>query len=252
MKRTHRLPLCISLMVISFVMMTHAVQAQDAPPAEVKPEDKPWVDFDKTYQLKTPEKIQSMDPAEAKAELQQKTAKESKDLGAALSDFKRGAGVGITVAPRGKDRIDEAVVVDGKIVVTQQNTNAARLMFEFHQLFTTNILTKNGRAAARRQLLQCEANPIDCPMYGIGPFLALQTSQDDLIASVGLGIMMGVRNDPRKNTSFNFGIGVQWDSKVKELANGFVAGQPLPTGEKNIRFKESGQARLMVAISLGF
>jgi len=230
--------------------MPHAVKAQ-APPA-VSPEDQPWVDFDKTYQLKKPEEIQKMPSDDAKAELQQKTAKESKDLGNALSDFKRGGGVGLTVAPQAKGRIDEAAVVNGKIVVTQQNTNAARLMFEYHQLFTTNVLTSKGRAAARRQLLQCEANPIDCPMYGVGPFLALQTSQDDLIASVGLGIMMGIRNDPRKNTSFNIGIGVQWDSKVKELADGFKAGQPLPAGEKDIRFKESGKARLMLAISLGF
>ena len=247
MMKTHRVPLCLALAVISLVTMARALQAQEA-----KPEAKPWADFEKDYKLATPAEIQAMDGDKAKADLQQKTGKESKDLGNALADFKRGAGVGLTVAPSGKDRIDDAAVVNGKIVVTQQNTNAARLMFEFHQLFTTNVLTQKGRDAAQLEIAQCEENPLRCPMYGIGPFLAVQTSPDDLIASVGAGIMMGLRNDPRKTTSFNFGIGVQWDSKVKTLAKGFVAGQPLPKDEKEIRFKESGEARLMVAFSLAF
>jgi hypothetical protein len=243
--KTHRLPLYLALVVICLAAMAPALQAQD--PTPVKPEDKAWADFDKDYKLPTPADVAGQDPAKV-----QQQAKESQDLGNALSDFKRGAGVGLTVAPRGRDRIDDAAVVNGKIAVTQQNTNSARLMFEFHQLFTTNVLTAAGRAAARRELKLCETNPIDCPIYGIGPFLAVQTSEDDLIASVGAGIMMGLRSDPRKTTSFNIGIGVQWDTKVKKLADGFVAGKPLPTGEKEIRFKESGEARLMVAFSLAF
>jgi hypothetical protein len=261
MMRERRLPLCLALVVISLAATAPALQAQGQitpanPPAnpqgtsepEPSAADKPWVEFDKAYKLPTPQDV-AANPA---AQVQQQAGKESQDLGNALSDFKRGAGVGLTVAPRGRDRIDGAAVVNGKIAVTQQNTNAARLMFEFHQLFTTNVITSKGRAAARRELKLCEANPIDCPIYGIGPFLAVQTSEDDLIASVGAGIMMGLRSDPRKTTSFNIGIGVQWDTKVKKLADGFVAGQPLPTGEKEIRFKESGEARLMVAFSLAF
>ena len=64
--------------------------------------------------------------------------------------------------------------------------------------------------------------------------------------------MIGVRNDPRKDTSFNIGIGVQWDSNAKELAHGFVEGGTLPDGETEIRFKEKGRARLMIGLSLGF
>lgn len=245
--RTRLLTLFVCVMVVCFATMAQAQDDQD------KPQGKPWAEFDDYFKLDSPEEIESMQADDAKAKLQQKTAQESRELGNALADFKRGAGLGITVAPNASDdQVDEAFVVDDKIVVTKQNTNAARMLFEFHQLFTTNIFSGDGRKAARTQLAACETNPLECPMYGVGPFMALQMSEDDLVASVGVGIMLGVRNDPRKNTSFNFGIGLQWDSKVKQLADGFKEGQALPTGETEIRFKEKGEARLMFGISLGF
>jgi len=240
--RVLRQLLCLVFMAVCFVPM---VQAQ-APAAD------PWPDFDDYYPLPSPEKISTMDVDKARVKLQDATAKESKELGNALADFKKGAGLGITVTPGASDQVDEAFVVDGKIVATKKNTNAARMMFEFHQLFTTNVFTSGGREDARKQLAACQIDPLFCPMFGVGPFVALQMSDDNSVASVGVGIMIGVRNDPRKDTSFNFGIGVQWDSKVKKLADGFEIGKPLPTGETDIRFVEKGEARLMFGISLGF
>jgi hypothetical protein len=229
-------------------------QAQPVVPQDpgIRPGDAEWVDFDSLYKLPASGTIDQMSGDQAKQKLEQATAKDSKELGNSLADFKKGAGLGITIAPDASDQVDEAFVVDGKIVATKKNTNAARMMFEFHQLFTSNVFVEKGRKAAREQIENCGKDPIQCPMFGIGPFVALQMSDDNSVSSVGVGIMFGVRNDPRKDTSFNFGIGVQWDSKVKKLADGFEAGKPLPTGEKEIRFVEKGEARLMFGISLGF
>lgn len=246
-----RLPCYLAVMVLWFATIAQA-QEQQSNEGSTNPSDKEWVDFKKEYRIPSPEEITTMKAEDAKEELQKSTAQQSQALGNALADFKRGAGLGITVAPDAGERVDEAFVVDDKIVVTKENINAARMMFEFHQLFTTNVFTTDGRRRARAQIEACERNPLDCPMFGVGPFLALQMSDDTAVASVGVGLLLGVRNDPRKDTSFNIGVGVQWDSKVKKLAKGFVPGQALPKGEEEIRFIEKGEARLMFGISLGF
>ena len=249
------LVLCVILAVTAFGAVAQGQtgeQDQNQPQGEASTsgsDGQELPDFDKYF---TPEVVKTMELEEARQNVQKLSTEAKEERGNALADFKRGAGMGITVAPQGDDRVDEAFIVDDQIVVTKENTNAARLMFEFHQLFTTNIFNGRGRADARRQLLDCEADPIKCPLFGIGPFIALQMSDDDAIASVGVGLMLGVRNDPRKDTSFNIGIGVQWDSNAKELAKGFVEGQPLPSDEDTIRFKEKGKARLMIGLSLGF
>lgn len=249
--RAKSLPiLFIILIATSFGAVAQAQEEPPPPPPPPPPpSEKEWADIEKYF---SPADVAGMDETEAKQTLQQVSAQQSQQRGEALADFKRGAGLGITVAPDASERIDEAFLVDNKIVVTKENTNAARMMFEFHQLFTTNVFSSKGRAAAREQLLACESNAINCPMFGIGPFMAVQMSEDDLVSSVGLGLMIGLRNDPRKETSFNFGVGLQWDSKAKQLADGFKPGQGLPTGETQIRFKEKGEARLMFGISLGF
>jgi hypothetical protein len=244
--RALRLPLCMVLMTLGFAAVA---QAQDPPP---NPQEKEWPDFDKYYPLPSPKEIAGMNEADAKTKLQDATTKESKELGNALADFKKGAGLGITVTPDNHGQIDEAFVVDDKIVATKKNTNAARMMFEFHQLFTTNIITSKGREGARKQLAACQVDPLFCPMFGVGPFVAVQVADDSAVSSVGVGVMFGFRNDPRKDTSFNFGVGVQWDSKTKKLADGFEIGKPLPAGENEIRFVEEGKARLMFGVSLGF
>jgi hypothetical protein len=236
--------------VLLVVMGAWSVSAQQPTPAPTAAGD--WADWSEIEKLYTPEAIAKMDESEAKQNLQQVSAREAAQRADAFADFKRGAGLGLTIAPASDGEIEDALVVDKKIVVTKQNTNAARMMFEFHQLFTTNVFTSAGRDAARAQLQACELNAINCPMFGVGPFLSLQTSSESAVDSVGIGLMAGLRNDPRKDTSFNLGIGVQWDSRVRQLADGFVAGQPLPAGETEIRFKQKGRARLMIGLSLGF
>lgn len=190
------------------------------------------------------------DQAEAKvAELQEAEAKDRQD---ALADFKRGAGLAISIVMGQEESIDEAAVVDEKVVVTRRSKDNVRAALEVHQLLTANIFTSSGRAHLRKQIEDCGDDPVDCPLFGIGPFAAIQVADDNAISSAGLGVMVGVRSDPRAESSFNLGLGLVWDNRVKTLADGFVEGQPLPTGETAVRFTEKSSRRLMLTLSFAF
>lgn len=219
---------------------------------ETPPPEEPFVDWQEVEKLYTPDVIRKMGADEAKLRLQQVSSREAEQRRDALEDFKRGAGLGVTVTTGGDDRVEDARVVDNRIVVTKERTTIPRLMFEFHQLFTQNILTAEGREKARRQIVRCEAQPIECPMIGVGPFVALQTSSESALDAVGVGVMIGLRNDPRKEASFNVGLGVVWDSNIRVLANGFTDGGTLPAGETDVRFKEKSSTSLMLGFSFGF
>lgn len=176
----------------------------------------------------------------------------SEQYRSALSDFKTGAALGISVVLGDTDSVLEASVVDKNIVVTKRAKDQPRAAFEVHQLFTTNPLTAKGRAAAQAQLRECGADPITCPMFGIGPFAAIQTGNDDTISSVGIGLMVGVRSNPRQNKSFNLGVGIAFDGGVRRLAKGFTEGKPLPPGESSIRFEDRSARRLMITLAFSF
>lgn len=203
--------------------------------------------------LLTRQEISGLSQADAQialAQLQEEEAQNRKD---ALEDFKTGAGLGISVViGDSQDVIDDAAVVDKKIVVTRRAKDQPRAALEAHQLFTANPLTAPGRQAIRQQIQDCATNPINCPLMGVGPFAAIQTAADNSISSAGFGLMLGVRADPRKGSSFNIGVGIVFDRGVKELASGFVEGKDLPPGESQVRFTERSARRLMVTLSFAF
>jgi hypothetical protein len=185
------------------------------------------------------------------AKIQEADEQNRKD---ALADFKTGAGLGISIVlgGAGDDVIEDAKVVNDRIVVTKSATDQPRAALEAHQLFTGNPFTASGRQTMRDQLEACGRSSIDCPMFGIGPFAALQTGDDNSISSAGFGIMLGLRSDPRRDSSFNIGVGLVWDTRIKTLAEGFEEGEPLPTGATEIQFAEKSARRLMITLSFAF
>lgn len=80
----------------------------------------------------------------------------------------------------------------------------------------------------------------------------MQFGDANSLSSVGLGVMLGIRNDPRKDNSFNLGAGLVWDGSMKGLGNGFVEAEPLPTGETDVRFEERSARGVMIALSFAF
>jgi hypothetical protein len=219
-------------------------QSQQSPPAEDQPPS--------SGRLLNRQQIDDLNEG-AETEAARLTEREAQDRRDALDDFKKGAGLGISVVIGDNDDVvDDATVVDGRIVVTRRSRDQTRAALEAHQLFTANPLTANGRKAIREQVERCAQDTINCPLVGIGPFAAIQTGNDDSISSVGLGFMVGVRSDPRQDSSFNVGLGMVFDNSVKKLAPGFVEGQPLPTGQTQVQFTENSSRRVMLTLSFAF
>jgi hypothetical protein len=207
----------------------------------------------KSGELLSPQEISRLDESGAENEATRLTEKEAQDRRDALDDFKKGAGLGISVVIGDNDDVvDDATVVDGKVVVTRRSKDQTRAALEAHQLFTGNPFTSSGREKIRHQVERCATNSIECPLVGVGPFAAIQTGTDDSISSVGLGLMVGVRSDPRQDSSFNVGVGMVFDNSVRQLAPGFVEGQPLPAGQTQVQFTEKSARRLMLTLSFAF
>jgi hypothetical protein len=240
-----RVVVVVSLAVLLIVPFGSDVQAQS--PQSPSDDQTP-----SSGRLLTPQQIDDLNER-AETEAARLTEREAQDRRDALDDFKKGAGLGISVVIGDNDDvIDDATVVDGKVVVTRRSRDQARAALEVHQLFTANPLTANGRKAIREQIERCAQDTINCPLVGIGPFAAIQTGDSDSISSVGLGFMVGVRSDPRQDSSFNVGLGMVFDNSVKRLASGFVEGQPLPAGQTQVQFTENSSRRLMLTLSFAF
>ena len=205
-----------------------------------------------TGRLMSQDQIKDLNEPEAENEATRLTEKEAQDRRDALDDFKKGAGLGISVVLGSEDVVSDATVVDGKIVVTNRSKDQIRAAFEAHQLFTANPFTSGGRRRIREQVERCAKDTIECPLVGIGPFAAIQTGDDDTVSALGIGVMVGVRSDPRQDSSFNIGVGIEFDNSVKRLAPGFVEGQPLPSGQTQVQFTEESARRLMLTLSFAF
>jgi hypothetical protein len=191
-------------------------------------------------------------PAGAAAKAAKAEEAEEQNRKDALADFKNGAALGISVVLGSHDVVEDAVVVNNAIVVTKRAKDQPRATLEAHQLFTGNPFTGGGRQVMRDQLISCGKDAIDCPMFGVGPFAAIQTGDDNSISSAGFGLMLGLRSDPRRDSSFNIGLGLVWDTHVKALASGFKEGKALPTGETEVRFTEHSARRAMITLSFAF
>ena len=235
----------VASLMVCLVFVGATIAAQEPPPQEPPPPT--------GGQLLSPQHIQDLEHPEAQSEVSRLTEKEAQDRRDALDDFKKGAGLGIAVVFGENDSIVEsAIVVDGKIVVTRRSKDQARAALEAHQLFTANPLTARGRREIREEVERCARDTVECPLVGIGPFAAIQTGSSNALNSVGLGLMIGVRSDPRQDSSFNLGVGVVFDNAVKELAPGFVEGQALPAGQTAVQFTENSARRLMLMLSFAF
>lgn len=208
---------------------------------------------DDRSRLLTTTQISKLTEAQAKIALSKQQEEEGQTRKDALADFKKGAGLAISIV-LGEEQnvILEAVEIADKITVTRRAKDQPRAALEAHQLFTANPFTAAGQTKIREQIQDCAESAIKCPLIGIGPFAAIQTGNDDSISSAGLGVMVGVRSDPRKTSSFNLGVGVAFDTGLRELAPGFVEGKPLPDGESAVRFTERSARRLMLTLSFAF
>ena len=139
-----------------------------------------------------------------------------------------GFGIGLSyIQDLGKnDRVKSAELVNGVVRVTDEQNGSAAIVFEGHYFFH-NLKT-----------------------FGHGPFVAVQAGgSGDIITSVALGWMFGLRKHETDTRSWNLGIGLAADPNVQILGDGLTANDPLPEGETAIRFKEKTQFGLMFVFS---
>ena len=146
-------------------------------------------------------------------------------------------------------RVREAQLVNGTVRITRGDDTRARLVLESHYFFTPPgglpiLGLVNPTRAEREKGRQ--------PMWGFGPFVAIQPGTDNVIDAIGGGIMLGLRRGTDGTDSFNIGAGVLFDLDVQTLGDGLVENQPLPAGETEIRFRRRAQSGFMIMSSFSF
>lgn len=150
-----------------------------------------------------------------------------------------GVGISLTMDIGKNDRIESASVDNnGNVRVEKINNDVPRIMLESHYFFTpnTNLLNLNAK------------------QWGWGPFVALQPGTDEIIEAIGMGLMLGLKrnDDENDSSSWNIGLGMVVDPSVKTLGDDIKENEPLPSGEDQIRYKETSQWGILVLTSFSF
>lgn len=132
-------------------------------------------------------------------------------------------GVGVGVSHYFDDVISEAVIVNGLVRATKDRTTEPRVVLEFHRYFGCMDDKTN-------------------PSRGCGPFVAVTTGQDNVLAGVGAGIIFGWKSPKDdKGSGFSVALGVLLEGDVNSLGDGFVENQPPPEGETEVRYKSTSR-----------
>lgn len=148
-----------------------------------------------------------------------------------------GVGLSLTLDVGEHDRVTEAEVVDGIVRVSNEDNARARIMLESHFFFQPS-----------RPFLHTSVQEFD---WGVGPFVAIQPGEKDLVDAIALGVMVGFRR-PNTSNSWNIGLGYVVDPNTKTLGDGLAANKPLPPGETQIRYKEQDQGGVVILTSFSF
>jgi hypothetical protein len=123
--------------------------------------------------------------------------------------------------------------------VTKAATSRPRLLLEAHKFPWTRDERLRGTVFNGAKL-------------GFGPFVAIQSSESELLQAFGVGAMVGMRLGPTDSSSLNLGIGRLLDPSVKTLGNGIEDGKPLPVGETAVRFNTQARWSWLILASFTF
>lgn len=173
-------------------------------------------------------------PAEGKEADEVKPGDQGKSLlNTEFGGVNFGAGFSLTLDTGSQDRVEEAVIDDlGYVRVSKRGNSVARIMLEMHYFFTP----RQGR-------------------YGIGPFMAIQPGSNEIISSIGGGLMFGMRKaDSAK--SFNFGFGRSADPSARVLGAGLKENEKAPLNAEGkptpIRYVQDDQFGWLFLFSFGW
>lgn len=188
---------------------------------------------------------------EAKASLEKTVemtseAKRLKDLSdERFAGFNFGVAMGVIIKA-GKRNLVQSASLDpnGLVRIERDNDTTANLILESHYFFTPDVRIIN----------------VEPKNWGIGPFIAVQPGTDNIIQSIGGGLMVGFKRASLmlkdvardRGDSFNLGFGVMVNPNSKVLGDGIQKNQPLPGAETVIRLKTTTEMGYLVTFSYSF
>ena len=170
-----------------------------------------------------------------------------------------GVGIGSDAKRGGPDRIADAAVVGGKITTLDDDNVVMGPVLEAHALALTikhdwAVRDANGRFVIMRRIdddqQPCKAAS-EFPTIAAGPFTMLRLGDSEIIKSFGLGLMVGFRLK-ESESSLNVGVAYTRQQDVKTYASGFEEGNSLPTGETDIRYRNTDGDGIAVVVSFGW
>jgi hypothetical protein len=205
------------------------------------------------------------DESQTQNQNQRGTTTETESSTKEFLGLKWGLGIGVMGSFGGATAVEKASLVGtGKIVrVDEEGDFRPQTFLEMHAFMMGNKATC-WRQYQKRMSAWREAAPEsgeektgcpkwsgdtknqepprpDPPLMGLGPFVALQGSENKVINALTVGFMMGRRKGPTDVSSVNIGVGLSFDPSVQVLGHGIKEGQPLPDGESAVRFKKEGR-----------
>ena len=159
-----------------------------------------------------------------------------------------GVGIGVSIDLRKGRPIESVEIVNDTVRVTAERSSEPRVLLESHYFFVTYD-DRNARGST----------------WGWGPFLAIQTGSDQLVESIGLGLLIGFRRpgvakqggtgadaNGIGGSSFNLGIGALLDNNVKVLRAGVVENQAINAGQALSLTKTVSRWALLLTTSYSF
>ena len=238
--------------VISMVTLVYAglVQAQQK-------SDVQGANFPKCLAAVTGEILDSADAEKAK-----KQSEDFKELGF-------GGGYGSVINLGERNRIEEAAVVDGVVRIVKDNDVQFGPLLEMHKFIkplksqflikqepeqgragqTTYRLTNQDLAGCRAPEQRYTQTRVD--LVSLGPFVTLRIGGNEVVQSFGIGLMVGFRT-ALSDKSLNLGVALASDPTVRVLGDGLEPGQPLPSGETELRYRTTHRESVMVLFSVGW
>lgn len=162
-----------------------------------------------------------------------------------FAGFNFGVALGVIVKAGKRNLIQSASLDPNGIVrIDRDNDTTANLILESHYFFTPDA-TFLG---------------IEARNWGIGPFVAVQPGTENIIQSIGGGLMLGLKRSSillkevarDRGDSFNLGFGVMVNPNSKVLGDGIQKNQPLPGGETVVRLKTTTEMGYLITFSYSF
>jgi hypothetical protein len=192
--------------------------------------------------------------ARAQDTLEEALVEENTKTEDAVNEFagvKWGAGIGVIGGFGGDQAVEKASVVNGVVRVDEEDDLRPQLFLEMHAFTLIGADGKSwkkyrqDKRSYRSGMAQGNAGTDPTmpapPMRGFGPFIALQSNDNEVIDALAVGVMWGFRMNPDKSASINIGIGLSFDPSIQVLGGGLKDGSPLPTGETEIRLKKESR-----------